>query len=96
MKDLIPTKREQAIRDDLYTCFRGIALQWFTSKLSTDSKILVKYGPGIEHWERQLLKRFKVAPSLAMAILMSKKYTMEDARHRREPLKYSSKIMRAC
>lgn len=105
-KDLIPAKGEQTIRDNLYACFRGIALQWFASELSTDRKILVflniskpkyfKYGPGIEHWERQLLKRFKMAPSLAMAIVMSEKYTMEDARHRREPKEYSSKILRAC
>lgn len=31
-----------------------------------------------------------------MAIIMSEKYTMEDARHRREPREYSSKILRAC
>lgn len=96
VKDLIPSKGEQLIRDNLYTCFRGIALQWFTSELATDSKILVKYGPGIKHWERQLLKRFKVAPSLAMAINTSEKYTLEDARRCREPREYSSKIIRAC
>lgn len=88
-------KGEQATRDNPYTYFRGIALQWFTSELSIDSKGLVKYGPGIEHWERQLFKRFKAALSLAVAIVMSEKYTMEDARRRREAREYSFKIMRA-
>lgn len=74
VKDLILTKGEQAICNNLYTCFWGIALQWFTSELPTNSKILVKYGPEIEQWERRVFKQFKVIPSLAMAIVVSKKY----------------------
>lgn len=55
----------------------------------------MKYGNGIVEWEKQLLRRFKVAPNQAMMVITNEKYTVDDARKRREPREYSAKIMRA-
>ena len=83
------------IRDNLFTCLRGTALQWYTSELSTDQKALVKYDEGIVEWEKQLLRRFRIAPNQAMMVITNEKYTIDDAQKRREPREYSAKIIRA-
>lgn len=94
-KDFMPAKGEVVIRENLFTCLRGIALQWYTSELASDTKRLLRHGAGIEEWERLLLKRFKQSLSMAMDMLANEKYTMEDACECREPREYSAKIIRA-
>lgn len=83
------------ILDNLFTCLRGTALQWYTSELSTNQKVLVKYGEGIVKWEKQLLRWFRIAPNQAMIVITNEKYTIDDARRWREPREYSTKIIRA-
>lgn len=41
------------------------------------------------------MRRFRVAPNQAMMVITNEKYTVDDARKRREPREYSAKIMRA-
>ena len=91
----MPAKGEAVIRDNLFKCLRGIALQWYTSELASDTKRFLRYGAGIEEWERLLLKRFKQSLSMAMDMLVNEKYTMEDACECREPREYSARIIRA-
>lgn len=93
--DIATVKGEQLVRDNLFTCLRGLALQWYTSEMTSDAKTLVKYAPGIEHWSAKLLGRFKEKPNVALATLMKEKYTFEDARKQREPREYASIILRA-
>lgn len=83
-KDLISAKREQLIRDNLFTYLRGTALQWYTSKLSIDQKTLVKYGNGIVKWEKQLFRRFRIALNQAIMVITNEKYTVDNARKWRE------------
>ena len=47
-KDLATTKGEELVRQNLYTCFRGVALAWYTGMLTEDQKRLVKLGKGLE------------------------------------------------
>lgn len=82
------------IWENLSLCLREIALQWYIAKLSIDQKIFVKYGTKIEKWEKQLLKQFKLAPNIVMAVLNNKKYTINDAKKQKEPKDYISKIIK--
>lgn len=47
-KDVATTKGKELVRQNLYTCFRGIALAWYTGVLTEDQKRLVKLGKGLE------------------------------------------------
>lgn len=94
-KDLMNTKGEQMVRDNLSSCLRGIALEWYTSELSLDIKSFIRYGTGIDKWEKQLLKRFRLAPHIAMMTICNERYTIEDARRHREPRDFAGNIMRA-
>lgn len=84
-KDLISAKGEQLIRDNLFTYLRGTTLQWYTSELSIDQKTLVKYSNGIVKWEKQLFRRFRIALNQAIMVITNEKYTVDNARKRKEP-----------
>ena len=94
-KELIHTKGENTVRDNLSSCLGGIALEWYTAELSPDIKSLVRYGTGIDEWENQLLKRFGLAPHIAMMMVVKERYTIEDARRHREPGDFAGNIIRA-
>lgn len=89
------TKGEQMVRDNLSSCLRGTALEWYTEELSPDIKSFIRYGSGIDKWEKQLLKRFKLAPHIAIMTICNERYTIEDARRHREPRDFAGNIMRA-
>lgn len=91
-KDLMNTKGEQMVRDNLSSCLRGIALEWYTEELSPDIKSFIRYGSGIDKWEKQLLKRFKL---IAIMTICNERYITEDARRHREPRDFAGNIMRA-
>ena len=95
IKDMAIVKGEKLVRDNLYTCFKGKALHWYSSILSPEQKRLVKLGEGVDEWVAALLKRYKESASSAMTTLTTAKYTMEDARRKREPLEYAILISRA-
>ena len=69
VEDISAIKGDQLIIENLFTCLRGVALQWYTAELSDEAKLLVRYGPGVDHWTTQLHKRFKEAPNVAMAAI---------------------------
>ena len=94
-KEFIHTKDEHMVRDNLSSCLRGIALKWYTAELSPDIKSLIRYGTGIDEWEKQLLKRFRLAPHIAMMMVVNERYPIEDARRHREPGDFTGNIMRA-
>ena len=93
-KDYLLVEGEQRMRDNLYLCFRGEALEWYTVELIDDSKELVKTGAGIDQWERKLISRFRRQPAQALRALTTTKYTMEDARLHRSPRVYAQAIIR--
>lgn len=94
-KDLMNTKEERIVRDNLSPRLRAIALGWNTAELSPDIKSLIRHGTGIGKWEKQLLKRFRLAPHIAMMMMFNERYTIDDARPHREPRDFAGNIMRA-
>lgn len=95
LNDIAVVRGEKLVRENLFTCLRGLALQWYTSELTSDAKLVVKYGDGIINWEIKLLERFKERPNVSMAVLMRERYTVDDARKHREPREYASTIIQA-
>ncbi|MCJ1343186.1 hypothetical protein MMC31_001378 [Peltigera leucophlebia] len=63
--------------------------------LSPDIKSLIRYGTCIDEWEKQLLKRFRLAPHIAMMMMVNERYTVEDAHRHREPGDFAGNIMQA-
>ncbi len=92
VKDVTKIKNAAQIRENLFTCLRGLTLQWYTSELSENTKDLLRYDNGVEYWEKELIKRFKKPASVTMTSLVKEKYTMKDARKRREPREYAETI----
>ena len=94
IKDMTEVKKAEIVRQNLYICFRGTALAWYTTILTEDQKRLVKLSNGVDEWARVLHKRFKESTSSAMTTITKKRYTMNDARRKREPMKYAHIITR--
>ena len=60
--DIAITKDEQFIKNNLFTCFRELTLQWYISEMIANVKILIKYASNINRWTTKLLKRFEKKP----------------------------------
>ena len=94
VKNIAIIQSEQHVRNNLFTCFRESALQWYTSKIFSKTKQLIRYKERIDHWTTQLLKRFKKITNVSMNIILRERYTMNDVKRRRESRKYAAKIFR--
>lgn len=95
IKDMVVIKGDKMMRDNLYTCLRGAALEWYTAILTDEQKRLVKLGDGVDEWVHALTKKWKESPTAAVAIVSKERYTMDDARRKREPFEYVQIIVRA-
>ena len=82
------------VRRSLEQCLRGAALMWHTHELSElKQEALRGLGQGLERWELHLLKRFKELRCVSLQRLMNEKYTLADARNRREPTSYVQSLL---
>ena len=95
VRDLATVKGDALVRTNLNTSLRGAALRWYTAELSNLERTGLRNDPrGVEEWCSALLRRFKELPGVALSHLTSEKYTMADARAKREPADYVQAIMR--
>lgn len=78
-----------AARLDL--CLRGRAETWYTNELSAVTRAGLRSG--IEFWCQELEKRFRESPATALAKLENLRYTITDARNRRDPADYFQEII---
>jgi hypothetical protein len=88
-------KNAAQIRENLFTCLRELALQWYIFELSENIKNLLRYDNEVKYWKKKLLKRFKESASVTMTSLIKEKYTLKNARRRREFKEYAEVILRA-
>ena len=95
VKNIAIIQDGQHVRDNLFTCLREFALQWYISKISIEVKQLMRYDDAIDHWTTQLLESFKESTHVFMNTIIRKLYTMKDARRRRKSKEYATKILRA-
>lgn len=96
-KEMATIKGGETVRNNLWTCLRGAALEWWTAEVSDAEKRLTKYGneSSIDEWVTLLVARFKQPSHLAIDSVLRERYTMTDASNRREPREYAQKILRA-
>ena len=95
IKDIAAVKGDALVRTNLNTSLRGAALKWYTAELSNLERTGLRNDPrGVEEWCNALLARFKELPGVALSHLTSEKYTLADARARREPADYVQAIIR--
>ena len=95
VKNMTLIHDDQFVRENLFICLRDIALQWYTFEISTKTKKLLRYEQDLRYWTDQLLKRFKEFSDVSIVIIFRERYTMNDARRRRELREYASIILRA-
>ena len=92
--DVTRTKND-VVRQNLQLCLRGSVLKWYISEFTDGEKRLLTYGNGVEKWTILFRTRFKTSRSTGMAIMLKKKYIMNDVARRREFRKYAQTIIRA-
>lgn len=95
IKDYAETRSPELVRQNLSSCLRGTALAWYTTELTAEAKTELRTGSGIENWTARLQARFRQRANRAMAVVARERYTLDDARRRREPREYASTILRA-
>ena len=91
--DVSRTKGD-VVRQNLQLCFRGSVLEWYISEFTDGEKRLLTYGNEIDEWTTMLRARFKTSKFTGIAIVLKKKYTMNDAAKRRKFRKYAQMVIR--
>ena len=87
--------KSDVVRQNFQLCFRGSALEWYTSELTDGIKRLLIYGNRIDEWVTMLRARFKASKFTGMAAVMRKRYTLSDAARRRKPREYAQTVIKA-
>lgn len=89
VRDVATVKGDATVRTNLNTALRGAALKWYTAELSNLERTGLRNDPrGVDEWCNALLARFKELPGVALSNLTIEKYTLADARAKREPVDY--------
>ena len=98
-KEMVITKGAAVVRNNLWMCLQGEALEWWHSELDDDKREMTKLAgsrdTSIGQWERLLLRRFQQPSNIAMDAILHEKYTIRDAANRREPREYVQKMLRS-
>lgn len=96
VKDLVQLKGGQTVQNNLNTALRGAAQAWYIAELSEleRSALRIDTSNQANLWCTALVKRFKEQPGVALSKLTNKKYTVKDARNRREPTEYVQTMIR--
>ena len=95
IKDLAMIKGSVLVRNNLNTALRGSAQSWYTAELTNLERIGLRSDiNGVDAWCSALIARFKEPSGVALTKLTAEKYTVKDARNRREPSAYIQTIIR--
>lgn len=92
-KDMTPIRGDEKLRTVLPQCFRGAASIWHSTELSEMEKILLR-GTNLSGWYEAMIHRFKERTPVALASLHRARYTMSDARDRKDPRTFVQDIIR--
>ena len=82
------------LRQNLNTCLLGATENWYTNELAHLSRIGLRNDTnGVKEWCNTLEARFRDSLSKSLAALEAIRYTVRDARLRRDPLDYVSTLV---
>lgn len=87
LKDMLPIRGVDKLRTVIPQCLRGSALIWYSTELTERDKRLYRTAP-IEEWHDLLITRFKERTPLALIKMQAARYTMTDAKARKDPRAY--------
>ncbi len=82
------------LRQNVDSCLLGAAEHWYTNELTHISRVGLRNDPdGVKEWCDALEGRFRESPGKSLAALEAVRYTLKDARSRRDPAEYVSNIV---
>ena len=82
------------LRQNIESCLLGAADDWYTNQLTHLSRIgLRDSANGVNLWCEALEARFRDSPGRSLSLLEAIRYTVRDARNRKDPADYVSSIV---
>ena len=88
-------KGSALVRNNVNTTLRGSAQIWYTAELTNLERIGLRAdNNGVDAWCSALIGRFKEPSGVALSKLTAEKYTIKNAKNRREPSAYVQAIIR--
>lgn len=82
------------LRQNVESCLLGAADDWYTNQLTHISRVGLRNDPdGVKEWCDALEARFRDSPGKSLTLLESVRYTVRDARNKRDPADYVSSIV---
>ena len=95
IKDIAMIKGSALVRNNVNTTLRGSAQAWYTAELTNLERIGLRADTnGVDAWCSALISRFKEPSGVALSKLTAEKYSIKDAKNRREPSAYVQAIIR--
>ena len=80
MNDMVKIKGLDLIRQNVWQCLRGSALEWYTAILTDmEKRLLATGGNDLSEWTNALTNRFAENPAEAMKLVLKESYSWEDA-----------------
>lgn len=93
LKDMEQIKGEEKLRTVVPQCFRGSALIWHSIELSETEKALLRRADLVA-WYKTLIARFKQRTPLVLKSLQKSRYTMANAKEKKDPRQFVQDIVR--
>ena len=88
------TMSSTLLRQNIESCLLGAADNWYTNQLTHLSRIgLRDNADGVNLWCEALEARFRDSPGRSLSLLEAIRYTVRDARNRKDPADYVSSIV---
>lgn len=82
------------LRQNIESCLLGAADDWYTNQLTHISRVGLRNDPdGVKEWCDALEARFRDSPGKSLTLLESVRYTVRDARNKKDPADYVSSIV---
>ena len=83
---------EDQLAKNLDACLLRAANLWYTEKISKVTRTGLRHG-SVDDWCEALEKRFCEAPGKALAALEQTRYTVQDVREGKSPIRYVSNVI---
>ena len=88
-QDFSVMKGEEVVRENLNSCFRGAAANWWLKILSRDERdAMIQLPNGLTRQINRLQDQFKITMSSALEELGRQSYSAQDALERKDPAVY--------
>ncbi|KAE8348017.1 hypothetical protein BDV28DRAFT_153502 [Aspergillus coremiiformis] len=94
IRDIVTLKSEQTVRNNIHSCLRGAALEWYITELTQLEKVALRNIPIEEGWLKSLTQRFKPRAPEALEKLTTLSYGFRDIRTGKTPRAYAQELLR--